>query len=115
MWLLLFLCFLREPLFLFEFHFGFSKKDVYFTAKRPFSYVFNVCDDVTEPQSDADCGGSAAAYQLIGTSDSPPSGKCTKLGRTSQYNWELVDGDNALTGVQLVYRNGTAEYKLKWR
>lgn len=82
--------------------------------KRPFTYFFNVCGDVAEPDEVELChtnfgGKTAAAYQHIpGNDQNKGEHECYSLGRAEAPEWKYIDGDNAAVGVQLKYTQGSA-------
>lgn len=67
-------------------------------ASPPATYPSNLCANVTD--------STAAVYQVRNTTNEGFPGDCTVLGRTTSQNWSLIDGANAINGVQLTYGNG---------
>lgn len=80
--------------------------------ERPFTYYFNVCGDVDEPDEEKLChtdfdGTMSAAYQHVnGTKINGYKDECWSLGRAEAPEWSYVSGDNAAVGVQLKYAQG---------
>lgn len=89
--------------------------DTFMLAKdlsRPYTYFFNVCGDVDEPDEVAMChqnfsGTTSAAYQRVkGTDVNGNKDECWALGRAESPEWTYIPGDNAAVGVQLKYTGG---------
>lgn len=89
----------------------YSTRDTYYNASspRPFHYLFNVCENIEKPDVPAICDkksqGDSPAYQLRKKTTAEPEGACLKLG-TLKSHFEMIDGDNSLVGLRLVYEGG---------
>lgn len=89
--------------------------DTFMLAKdiqRPYTYFFNVCGDVDEPDEVAMCHNgtslhTAAAYQHVnGSLSNGNKAECWPLGQAEKPVWSYIAGDNAAVGVQLAYEGG---------